>query len=149
EQVMATAVNPTLHELVARGIDYRGVLYVGLMLTADGPKLVEYNVRFGDPESQVVLPLLRSDLCGLLHAAAVGDSRLDVRFEEDACVTVVLATEGYPVSPRSGDPIDGLDDAAAVHGVTVFHAGTKRDGSRIVTAGGRVLAVTAVAPSIG
>jgi phosphoribosylamine--glycine ligase len=149
EQVMATAVRPTLHELASRGIEYRGVLYVGLMLTADGPKLVEYNVRFGDPECQVVLPRLRSDLATLLHDAAVGAPDLDVRFDDDACVTVVLATEGYPVSPRKGDPIDGLEDAATVPGVTVFHAGTERDCDRIVTAGGRVLDVTAVGPTIG
>jgi len=148
-QVMATAVRPTLRELASRGIEYRGVLYAGLMLTADGPKLVEYNVRFGDPECQVVLPRLGTDLGVLCLASATG-ADLEVRFTGDASVTVVLATEGYPAAPRKGDPIEGLEDAATVPGVTVFHAGTARSGDgRVVTAGGRVLDVTAVGPTIG
>ncbi len=149
DQVMATAVAPTLHALRDEGIEYRGVLYAGLMLTADGPKVLEYNVRFGDPECQVVLPRLANDLGELCRASARGESLPDVRFVDDACVAVVLATEGYPASPRKGDPISGLEEAEALDGVTVFHAGTERapDGS-IVTAGGRVLAVTGVGPTI-
>jgi phosphoribosylamine--glycine ligase len=149
EQVMATAVRPTLGTLAREGVVYRGVLYAGLMLTADGPKVLEYNVRFGDPECQVVIPRLTSDLGALCRAAAAGESLPEVAFADDACVTVVLASEGYPAAPRADDVITGLDAAAAVPGVTVFHAGTRRapDGS-IVTAGGRVLDVTAVAPTI-
>jgi phosphoribosylamine--glycine ligase len=149
DQVMTLAVRPTLHELAARGAPYRGVLYAGLMLTADGPKVLEYNVRFGDPECQVVLPRLESDLGELLHAAARGDTLPPVRFRDDACVTVVLASAGYPARPRTGHPIEGLDAAADVDGAVVFHAGTARaDDGAIVTAGGRVLDVTAVAPTV-
>ena len=142
--VMDTFVEPTLAELRRRGIDYRGVLYAGLMLTPDGPRLLEYNVRFGDPEAQVVLPRLTSDLAELLAAAAAGDLRRapGPACGDDACVTVVLASEGYPAEPRRGDVIEGIDAATAL-GATVFAAGVGRDGDgRLVTAGGRVLAVT-------
>jgi phosphoribosylamine--glycine ligase len=142
--VMDRFVEPTLAELRRRGIDYRGVLYAGLMLTPDGPRLLEYNVRFGDPEAQVVLPRLASDLAELLAAAAAGDLRRapPPAFGGDACVTVVLASEGYPGEPRRGDVIEGID-AAEAQGATVFVAGVERDGDgRLVTAGGRVLAVT-------
>ncbi|MGH9227906.1 MAG: phosphoribosylamine--glycine ligase [Acidimicrobiales bacterium] len=142
--VMGRFVGPTLAELQGRGIDYRGVLYAGLMLTPEGPRLLEYNVRFGDPEAQVVLPRLTGDLAELLAAAAAGDLRRAPApaFGDDACVTVVLASEGYPGEPRRGDVIDGIDAAAAL-GATVFAAGVARDGDgRLVTAGGRVLNVT-------
>jgi phosphoribosylamine---glycine ligase len=160
--VMSRFVEPTLAELRRRGIDYRGVLYAGLMLTTDGPRLVEYNVRFGDPESQVVLPRLTSDLAELLAAAAAGDlSRAPApTFGDDACVTVVLASEGYPAAPRTGDVIEGLSDAEA-EGATVFCAGVARAGGvgdgggggdgevgPLVTAGGRVLDVTGTGPTI-
>ncbi len=149
DQVMATAVAPTLHALLVEGIEYRGVLYVGLMLTADGPKVLEYNVRFGDPESQVVLPRLATDLGALCLASARGDALPDIRFVDDASVTVVLATEGYPSDPRKGDPIEGIEDAEAIDGVNVFHAGTARNADgKVVTAGGRVLAVTGVGRTI-
>jgi phosphoribosylamine--glycine ligase len=149
EQVMATAVRPTLRALEDEGVRYRGVLYAGIMLTSDGPKVLEYNVRFGDPECQVVVPRLESDLGELCRAAAAGEPLPEVRFDEGACVTVVMATEGYPGPGRTGDVIDGLDRAGAEPDVVVFHAGTRRreDGS-IVTAGGRVLAVTARGESI-
>lgn len=147
--VMDRAVEPTLAALRAEGIDYRGVLYAGLMLTPEGPKVIEYNVRFGDPESQVVLPRLTSDLTELLAQATAGDLRDEPTFTEDAAVTVVLATEGYPEAPRAGDPITGLDAAAAHPGVTVFAAGVAEDpAGRLVTAGGRVLAVTGTAPTV-
>jgi phosphoribosylamine---glycine ligase len=147
--VMARAVEPTLAELRRRGIDYRGVLYAGLMMTPDGPKMLEYNVRFGDPESQVVLPRLRSDLADLLHGAARGQLPAHVAFDADAAVTVVCASERYPQSPRVGDPIKGLDDAAALTGVTVFCAGVSQDAAGdLVTSGGRVLAVTGEGPTI-
>jgi phosphoribosylamine--glycine ligase len=148
--VMSAAVEPTLRELRRRGIDYRGVLYAGLMLTPDGPKVLEYNVRFGDPEAQVVLPRLDTDLTALLEQAARGALRDEPRFVSDAAVAVVCAAEGYPGPPRTGDVIEGLEAARGVPGVTVFCAGVAAGpGGSLVTAGGRVLAVTALAPTIG
>ena len=150
ERVMSEAVEPTLAALEKRGIDYRGVLYAGLMLTPDGPKVLEYNCRFGDPEAQAVLPRLTSDLAELLGEAADGSLRSTPTVSGDAAVTVVLATERYPEGPyRTGDRIQGLDAAAAVEGVTIFHAATARDDEdQLVTAGGRVLNVTALAPTL-
>jgi len=145
EEVMERAVEPTLHALHLRGIDYRGVLYAGLMLTADGPKVLEYNVRFGDPEAQVVLPRYAGDLAQLLAEAAAGRLASEPSFTDDAAVTVVLAAEGYPTSPRIGDPILGLDVAAAMPGVEVFCAGV---GPGMTTAGGRVLSVTGTGPTL-
>lgn len=149
DQVMDTAVFPTLHALERAGISYRGVLYAGLMLTPDGPKVIEYNVRFGDPECEVVVPRLATDLGELCRASASGSALPEVRFTDDAWVTVVLASERYPAEPRTGDVIAGLDAVDGRDDVVVFHAGTERavDGS-IVTAGGRVLAVTGVGSTI-
>ena len=148
-QVMDRFVLPTLATLRDRGIDYRGVLYAGLMLTPEGPKLVEYNVRFGDPEAEVVLPRYAGDLAQLLAEAASGHIESTPAVVDDAAVTVVAAAEGYPQSPRAGDVISGLDAAAEVPGVTVFGAGVALDErGQVVTAGGRVLAVTAVAPRL-
>ena len=149
-QVMATAVTPTLHSLAASGIEYRGVLYAGIMLTADGPKVLEYNVRFGDPECQAVVPRLTTDLGELCWASATGATLPEVKFRDEACVTVVLASENYPGSPRTGDVIEGLTAAQEVPDTAIFHAGTTlrvRDGA-LLTAGGRVLAVTAWGPQI-
>jgi phosphoribosylamine--glycine ligase len=143
DQALDRFVRPTLAELRARGIDYRGTLYAGLMLTPTGPKLVEFNVRFGDPETQVVLPRMTSDLAALLAAAASG-AVADVEpptFDDGAAVTVVLATEGYPERPRTGDPIEGLDLVAGEAGVVVYHAGVASVDGALVTAGGRVLDV--------
>ncbi|MGH9048885.1 MAG: phosphoribosylamine--glycine ligase [Acidimicrobiia bacterium] len=148
DEVMERSVRPTLHELARRGVAYKGVLYAGLMLTPAGPKMLEYNVRFGDPEAQVVLPRFAGDFARLCHDAATGRSDLDVAFGHDACVTVVLATEGYPVTKREGDEIEGVDAAEDLPGINVFHAGTAERDSRLVTAGGRVLAVTALAPTL-
>jgi phosphoribosylamine--glycine ligase len=156
EHIMDTAVRPLVEELRRRGIDYRGVLYAGLMLTGDGPKVIEYNVRFGDPEAQVVLPLLAEDAAELFLAVANGelDEARPPVFSGDAAVCVVLASPGYPESPRTGDSIEGLtatgQSVAGVDGVTVFHAGTRRHGpdGPFYTAGGRVLGVTAVAPTL-
>jgi phosphoribosylamine--glycine ligase len=149
DAVMEKAVAPTLAALRGHGIDYRGVLYAGLMLTPEGPKVLEYNVRFGDPEAEVVLPRLSSDLAALLAEAAAGDLRSEPAFVADACVTVVLASEGYPASPRTGDVIEGLDEASALPGVTVFCAGVgSDDAGSLVTAGGRVLDVTATGATI-
>jgi phosphoribosylamine--glycine ligase len=147
--LMETFVFPTLRHLASGGAEYRGVLYAGLMFTPDGPKLVEYNIRFGDPECQVVVPRLTSELGELLRAASAGEPLPDPKFSDDACVAVVLAAAGYPTSTRTGDIIGGLDAAAAVKSVTIFHAGTMI-GARddILTAGGRVLDVVATGPSI-
>ncbi|CAN5591815.1 phosphoribosylamine--glycine ligase [soil metagenome] len=149
DRVMAEAVEPTLAELRRRGIDYRGVLYAGLMLTADGPRVIEYNVRFGDPEAQVVLPRLTTDLAALLAEAAAGSLRSEPAFADDACVTVVCASPGYPVDPQVGDAIDGLAEAAAIPGVTIYCAGVI-DGDRrgLLTGGGRVLDVTAMGSTL-
>jgi len=144
--VMDAAVEPTLAALSAAGIDYRGVLYAGVMMTDDGPKILEFNVRFGDPETQVVLARWPGDVAEVLAAAAAG--RLDTvpapRFAPDAAVCVLLAAAGYPESPRLGDPISGLADAGAQPDVEVAAAGVALDESgNLVTAGGRVLGITA------
>jgi phosphoribosylamine--glycine ligase len=140
--VLDTIVRPVLDGMRAEGNPFCGFLYVGLMLTAEGPKVVEFNVRFGDPEAQVVFPMMDEDLSALLAAAAAGSlpSR-PVKFRAQPHVGVVLAAAGYPEAPRSGDPIEGLAAAAAVPGALVFHAGTASDDGRIVTSGGRVLTV--------
>jgi phosphoribosylamine---glycine ligase len=141
---------PTLDALRREGIDYRGVLYAGLMLTPGGPKVLEYNCRFGDPECQALMVRLESDLLELIIATCEGKlNEVDIRWRPGASCCIVLAAPGYPETPRAGLKITGLDEAAAVPSVVVHHAGTKRlqDGS-IVTAGGRVLGVTAAATSI-
>ena len=149
DRVLDEAVEPLLGVLRRRGIDYRGVLYAGLILTDEGPKVLEYNVRFGDPETQVVLPRLDEDLTGVLAEAAAGRLRTEPRSRQDACVCVVLASEGYPISSRTGDVIEGLGAAGAREGVEVLHAGTRLDDDgRIVSAGGRVVDVCALGPSI-
>ena len=143
DAVMNDGVLPTLEHLRSIGIDYRGVLYAGLMLTPTGPKMLEYNVRFGDPETQVVLPRFTSDLGELLASAAAGAIVAAPTFDDGAAVTVVCATEGYPREIRTGDRIEGLDAAQAVPGATVFCAGVDADADgRLITAGGRVLTVT-------
>ena len=149
DEIARTFIDPTLAELTRRGIDYRGVLYAGLMLTPDGPKLIEYNIRFGDPDSQVVLLRMTSDLAELLAAAADGDLTqvAPPTFDDDAAVLVVAASEGYPVAPRLGDTIGGMAEAAAVDGVTVLCAGVRADASgTLITAGGRVLNVVGRGP---
>jgi phosphoribosylamine---glycine ligase len=147
--VVERAVEPTLAALRGRGIDYRGVLYAGLMLTADGPRVLEYNVRFGDPEAQVVLPRFAGDLAAFLAEAADGHLRSEPRFGNDAAVTVVAAAEGYPTEPRTGDVIEGLEGGGDLPGGRVYYAGVGRDDAgRLVTAGGRVLAVTAFGETI-
>ena len=142
-------IDPTLAELRRRGIDYRGVLYAGLMMTAEGPKLVEYNIRFGDPDSQPVLLRLTSDLAALLASAAAGRLQGTPTFGDDAAVLVVAASEGYPVRPRTGDVIAGLDAARAVEGATVLLAGVAHDAQgRLTTAGGRVADVIGQGPDV-
>jgi phosphoribosylamine--glycine ligase len=147
--LMADAVEPTLAALRGRGIDYRGVLYCGLMFTPRGPRVLEYNVRFGDPETQVVLLRLTSDLGELLAAAAGGRLGPEPTFDDGAAVAVVCASEGYPSSPRTGDRISGLDAASQITGVSVFAAGVGADpDGALVTAGGRVFTVTGRGPTV-
>jgi phosphoribosylamine---glycine ligase len=150
EGVLADFVDPTLAELRRRGIDYRGVLYAGLMLTDEGPKLVEYNVRFGDPEAQVVLPRLTCDLAQLLSEAAAGELRSEPTSSDDACVAVACASEGYPTGTRTGDVIEGLDRLDELDGVQVLFAGVAAgdEPGSLVTAGGRVLYVCGTASDI-
>ena len=149
--VLERVVQPTIDELRRRGTPYTGVLYAGLALTSRGVRVVEFNARFGDPETQAVLARLRTPLGALLDAAATGrlrDHQLPT-WEPGSAVTVVIASSGYPAAPRVGDPIDGLAEAAAVEGVEILHAGTRIDSSgTLVSSGGRVLSVTAVGPDL-
>jgi phosphoribosylamine--glycine ligase len=143
---------PTLQTLRKRGIEFRGMMYAGMLITERGPRLLEYNVRFGDPETQVILPLLDTDLVDVMEAVVQGRlSTVDVRMKADAAVTVVAAAEGYPQSPRKGDVIEGLHEADTVLGNdgVVFHAGTKHADGGIVTSGGRVLGVTGFGSQLG
>ena len=141
---------PTAEQLQREKIDYRGTLYAGLMITADGPRLVEYNVRFGDPETQVIVPLLDGDFAGLLSSAASGSiDESQVQVTTRCAVTVTLASAGYPESSRKGDVISGINSANELPGVTVYEAGVARDDNGVVTTnGGRVLNVTAVGDSL-
>jgi phosphoribosylamine--glycine ligase len=148
-RTMREIIEPTLRALAAMGAPYKGVLFAGLMLTKDGPKLIEYNVRFGDPETQVLMLRLRSDLVPALLASRDGVLKsFDLRWSDDAALTVVMAAKGYPGDYAKGSAIDGLEEAARVEGVEIFHAGTKRDGGRILANGGRVLNVCAIGRSI-
>jgi len=148
-QVMREIVLPTLAAMKAMGTPFKGVLYAGLMITAEGPKLIEYNVRFGDPECQVLMLRLMSDLVPALLASRDGVLKsLDLRWYREAALTVVMAARGYPGSYGKGSVIDGLDDAAAVEGVEIFHAGTKTEGGRILANGGRVLNVSALGGTV-
>ncbi len=148
-RTMAEIVEPTVAAMAAEGMPYSGILYAGLMLTADGPQLIEYNCRFGDPECQVLMMRYEGDLAALMLATAEG--RLaeaeTPSFAEDTALTVVMAANGYPGSPDKGGVIAGLDRAKA-KGTTIFHAGTARDGDHLVAAGGRVLNVTALGRSV-
>ena len=147
DYVMTRVVYPTVKGMANIGSPFKGVLYVGLMITETGPKVLEFNCRFGDPEAQVLLPRLKSDLVPLLMACV--DETLgqqpDVQWHDAAAACVIMASGGYPDPYQTGVTITGLEEADAIEGVTVFHAGTKQDGENIVTAGGRVLGVTALA----
>lgn len=139
---------PTLNAMNSEGFTFKGVLYVGLMLTKDGPKVVEYNARFGDPETQVVLPLLESDLFAIMRAVREGRlAETDIRWKKESAACIVLASGGYPGKYESGKLISGLEDAEAA-GATVYHAGTKKTDVGYVTAGGRVLGVTALGDTL-
>jgi phosphoribosylamine--glycine ligase len=150
-EVVERVAAPVVAELARRGTPFSGLLYCGLALTAGGVRVIEFNARFGDPETQAVLARLATPLAGVLRAAATG--RLadlpPLRWREDAAVTVVVAAEGYPAAPALGDVVEGLDEAAAVPGAWVLHAGTALDADqRVVTAGGRVLSVVGTGPTL-
>ena len=135
---------PTVDAMAAEGRPFKGVIFFGLMLTPDGPKVLEYNARFGDPEAQVVLPRMKNDMIDVMEACIDGTlDQIDLQFEDNAAVCVVLASEGYPVSYEKGYPITGLEAFDKEEGYYCFHAGTRREGDQIVTNGGRVLGVTA------
>jgi phosphoribosylamine--glycine ligase len=146
-RVMREIVNPVIAGMAAEGHPFRGFLFVGLMLTQDGPKVIEFNARLGDPETQVILPLIDEPLLPLLVAGASGSLRTaSVRMGADRLAGVVLASRGYPESSESGQPIHGIAEAQAIPGVEVFHAGTAMRGGQLVTAGGRVLTVVGRGP---
>jgi phosphoribosylamine---glycine ligase len=147
-RIMRTIVEPTFAAIAAAGAPYRGVLFVGLMLTADGPRVIEYNVRFGDPECQAIVSALGGDLLPVLDAAARGGALPAVPASSRAAVCVVVASAGYPAHATTGLPIGGLNEAERVPGVVVFHAGTAQRDGQLVTAGGRVFGVTATAADV-
>ena len=148
ERIMDIAVIPTLETLKRKGIDYRGVLYCGLMITPEGPKVLEYNARFGDPETQVVLPRLETDLAELLVGAASGSLNSVPIFSNEAAVAVVCASELYPENPRTGDLIDGLSQVQEMKGIDIFFSGVRKTSDGLVTDGGRVLTVTGMGATL-
>jgi len=148
-RAMDEIVLPTLRAMQTRGTPYKGVLYAGLMITADGPKLIEYNVRFGDPECQVLMLRMMSDLVPALVACCDGALKnFDLRWYPDAAITVVMAAKGYPGAYAKGSAIEGLDEAAHIEGVQIFHAGTLLQNGRLLANGGRVLDVSAIGRTI-
>ena len=149
EATLDRIIRPTVAAMARRGTPYVGVLYAGLMITQSGPQLIEYNVRFGDPEAQVLMMRLKSDLLPALSATVDGQlGHFDLRWYDDAALTVVMAAQGYPGSYTSGEPIGGLAEAGASDDVVIFHAGTKSANGAVVSAGGRVLGVTARGPTV-
>src|SRR5476649_2540248 len=143
-RTMNEIIHPTVRAMKAMGAPYKGVLFAGLMITKEGPQLIEYNVRFGDPECQVLMLRLMSDLVPALMAARDGQLKnFDLRWYPDAALTVVMAAKGYPGAYKKGTPIEGLDAAAQVEGVEIFHAGTMTKSTRILANGGRVLNICA------
>ncbi|MGH6727336.1 MAG: phosphoribosylamine--glycine ligase [Pseudolabrys sp.] len=149
KRVMDEIVRPTVRAMQALGAPYKGVLFAGLMITKSGPQLIEYNVRFGDPECQVLMLRLMSDLVPALMAARDGQLKnFDLRWYDEAALTVVMAAKGYPGNYQRGSVIEGLDAAAQVEGVEIFHAGTKADGDHILANGGRVLDICARGKSV-
>ena len=150
EEILDTLVKPTLQELLRRGIQYRGVLYAGVMVTESGPKIIEFNVRFGDPETQVVLPKVEEGLGDILFGCAVGEIGTSLKVSPKSLLTVVLAAPGYPASTQTGAEITGVQRASEKDGVKVFFAGTSYDSERdaFYVSGGRVMAVTGEAPTL-
>lgn len=149
EECMQTIFLPTLKAMNAEGRPFKGCLYFGLMLTPDGPKVIEYNSRFGDPEAQVVLPRLKTDLVDIFEATINGTlDQIDIQWKKDACACVILASGGYPGSYQKGMEIHGLDEHGQVEGATIYHAGTIKKGNKFYTNGGRVLGVTCAAGTL-
>ena len=149
ERTMREIIEPTMRGMAELDAPFSGVLFAGLMITAEGPKLIEYNVRFGDPECQVLMMRLKDDLLVLLGGAADGQlGHLSARWRDDAALTVVMAAQGYPAQPEKGSQIRGVDAAGSVEGVEVFHAGTVEKDGKLLANGGRVLNVTAMAGSV-
>jgi phosphoribosylamine--glycine ligase len=150
EEVMARIVRPTLAAMARRGAAFRGVLFCGLMLTEAGPKLIEFNVRFGDPECQALMLRAEGDMLATLAACARGDlDTTTIRLRDEASVVVVMAARGYPGAYAKGTVIEGLEDAAALPGARVFHAGTREEGGRVLADGGRVLGIAATGATVG
>ena len=148
-RAMREIVTPTIDAMAAEGTPFRGVLFAGLMITSDGPKLIEFNTRFGDPETQAMLPRLESDLLSLMEQCARGDLTTDaIHLSEQTALTIVFAAKGYPAAPKKGTEIRGIEKAERMPHVIVTHAGTRRDGKRLLADGGRVLNITALAPDI-
>jgi phosphoribosylamine--glycine ligase len=148
-RVMDEIIRPTLRAMAARGTPFKGILYAGLMITTAGPRLIEYNVRFGDPEAQALLPRLRSDILPALIASCDGLlGSITLRWKDEAALCVVLAAQGYPGTVAKGSEIRGLAQAGSMEDIVIFHAGTKRDGDRILANGGRVLSVTATGRTV-
>jgi phosphoribosylamine--glycine ligase len=148
-RAMDEIVQPTLKAMKAMGSPFKGVLFAGLMITKDGPKLIEYNCRFGDPETQVMMPRMMSDLVPALVASRDGQLKnFDLRWYPDAALTVVMAAKGYPGDYKRGSVIEGLEAASEIEGVEIFHAGTKSDGEKVLANGGRVLNVSAIAATV-
>ncbi len=150
QRVMDEIVTPAIKAMAARGTPFCGVLFAGLMITADGPKLIEFNARFGDPECEALVARLASDILPALIATAQGGlADIAIDWRDEAALTVVMAAKGYPGKPETGTEIRGLGEAAAMPGVQIFHAGTKAEGGRVLANGGRVLAVTALGATVG
>jgi phosphoribosylamine--glycine ligase len=149
DAIVGGILERTVQALNADGIRYQGVIYAGIMLTDEGPLVLEFNSRFGDPETEVIVPRLKSDLCEVLLSCVEGNlANYRAEWTEESCVTVVLASEGYPGEPKTGRPIEGLDEASRAPNSHVFHAGTVQRDGRVLTAGGRVLTVSALGPSL-
>ena len=147
-RAMREIVEPTARAMAEAGTPFSGILFAGLMLTPDGPSLIEYNVRFGDPECEAIMPRIQGDFAALLYSVATGADLAAPTLSPDTAMTVIVAASGYPATPRKGGAIAGLDAAGAIPGVTIFHAGTAHDGDSLVAGGGRVLAVTALGTSL-
>jgi phosphoribosylamine--glycine ligase len=147
-QVMKEIIEPTVAAMKAEGCPFKGVLFAGLMIGKNGPKLIEFNTRFGDPECQVMMARLEDDLLGLLLACAEGRLPQQVRLSPKTALTVVLAAQGYPAAPRKGGKIAGVEAAEKIPGVSVTHAGTKTEGGHLVANGGRVLNVIGLADNV-
>jgi phosphoribosylamine--glycine ligase len=147
--ILETVVRPAIAGMAAEGREYRGVLYAGLMVTSDGPKVLEFNCRLGDPETQATFLRLDDNFAEIARDASDGELEIgSLNWRKEAAACVVLAAEGYPGSPRKGDEISGIDEAMALSGVTVYHAGTRMERDRLITSGGRVLSVCGRGPTL-